>query len=374
MKKIIYSFLGLMLLASCQTKDKTSKIVAQMDDLKADKVMIMSKNIFNPDDYQVDTLAVLNGGFTYKSAFESVREIRITELIPESDSTQKNHLVTTLLFPQQQLHISGSMAKVVYSGSEFHADHQAFISKVQPLILKIDSINHLCARMQVEGRTQREIRTAYDPIATYFEELSQRRIEYIRQHPDRDYSVFLFTSLPSQLSLEADSLLTSRVKTGMMKQIYDYTLQRIEQRRQMQEAKHRLDIGKPAPDFTLKDINGKEFTLSSLKGKYVVLDFWGSWCGWCLKDMPQMKMAYQKHKDKVVFVGIACKDKLESWQTAVKKQNLPWLNVFDEQSSVSQSYSIIIYPSKYVIDPEGKILNKFLGAKADYMSFLDSLK
>lgn len=68
----------------------------------------------------------------------------------------------------------------------------------------------------------------------------------------------------------------------------------------------------PAPDFTLKDIQGNDFSLSSAKGKYVILDFWGSWCGWCIKGLPDMKKAYRKYKHKVVFVGIDCNDTEEN--------------------------------------------------------------
>ena len=61
-----------------------------------------------------------------------------------------------------------------------------------------------------------------------------------------------------------------------------------------------------AKDFTLKDINGNDLSLSNLRGKYVVLDFWGSWCGWCMKGLPDMKAAYEKHKDNLEILGIDC--------------------------------------------------------------------
>ena len=62
--------------------------------------------------------------------------------------------------------------------------------------------------------------------------------------------------------------------------------------------------GIEAPDFTLNDLNGKPLTLSSLRGKYVILDFWGSWCGWCIKGIPQMKEYYQKYAGKFEILGI----------------------------------------------------------------------
>ena len=85
--------------------------------------------------------------------------------------------------------------------------------------------------------------------------------------------------------------------------------------------------GNLAPEFTLKDLDGKNFDLSSLRGKYVVLDFWGSWCGWCIKGIPEMKKAYEKYKGKIEFVGIDCNDTEDKWKKAVAEHQLPWINV-----------------------------------------------
>ena len=74
--------------------------------------------------------------------------------------------------------------------------------------------------------------------------------------------------------------------------------------------------GIEAPDFTLNDLNGKPLTLSSLRGKYVILDFWGSWCGWCIKGIPQMKEYYQKYAGKFEILGIDCNDTEEKWKGA----------------------------------------------------------
>ena len=77
--------------------------------------------------------------------------------------------------------------------------------------------------------------------------------------------------------------------------------------------------GAKAPDFSAKKVDGTTFTLSSLQGKYVVIDFWGSWCKWCIKGFPDMKTAYAKHKGKVEFVGIACRDTEEKWKDRMSR-------------------------------------------------------
>jgi thiol-disulfide isomerase/thioredoxin len=129
-----------------------------------------------------------------------------------------------------------------------------------------------------------------------------------------------------------------------------------------------------APDFTLNDINGKPLTLSSLRGKYVIIDFWGSWCVWCIKGMPKMKKYYQKYQGKLEILGIDCNDPEEKWKTAVKELELPWLHVYcDESSNVLEQYSVQGFPTKLVISPEGKIINTVIGEDPAFYTYLDQL-
>ena len=90
-----------------------------------------------------------------------------------------------------------------------------------------------------------------------------------------------------------------------MKDFYGKAISAARQAKEAEErAAKQQATGVEAPDFTLNDINGKPLSLSSLRGKHVVLDFWGSWCGWCIKGMPQMKEYYAKYKDKLEILGI----------------------------------------------------------------------
>ena len=114
--------------------------------------------------------------------------------------------------------------------------------------------------------------------------------------------------------------------------------------------------------------------LSSLRGKYVVLDFWGSWCAWCIKGFPEMKEAYAKYKDKMEIVGIACRDTEKRWKAAVEKHQLPWLNVLNEGDvDVSALYAVEGYPTKVVISPEGKILKVVVGESPEFYTYLEEL-
>lgn len=135
-----------------------------------------------------------------------------------------------------------------------------------------------------------------------------------------------------------------------------------------------IRAGVQAPDFTAQKVDGTNFTLSSLQGKYVVLDFWGSWCKWCIKGFPDMKEAYAKHKAKVEFVGIACRDTEEKWKAATAKYELPWISVLNPAANdLVRVYDVQGFPTKIVIDPQGKIVKIVLGEDPAFYDYLNTV-
>ena len=134
--------------------------------------------------------------------------------------------------------------------------------------------------------------------------------------------------------------------------------------------------GELAPDFELPNLQGSTTKLSSLRGKYVVLDFWGSWCVWCIRGIPKMKEAYTKYKDKMEILGVDCRDTEEKWRAAVDEYQLPWLQVRcpDEQlQTIASQYSIEGFPTKVIIDPDGKLVRTVVGEDPAFYTFLDEL-
>ena len=131
-----------------------------------------------------------------------------------------------------------------------------------------------------------------------------------------------------------------------------------------------------APDFELPNLQGSTTKLSSLRGKYVVLDFWGSWCIWCIRGIPSMKDAYAKYKDKMEILGVDCRDTEDKWKAAVDEHQLPWLQVRcpDEKlQTIADQYGIEGFPTKVVIDPNGKIINTVVGEDPAFYTYLDGL-
>ena len=134
-----------------------------------------------------------------------------------------------------------------------------------------------------------------------------------------------------------------------------------------------MQTGKKAPDFKFTAYDGKEVTLDTFKGKYLIVDFWGTWCGWCIKGMPDMKKAYAKYKKHIEIVGVACKDTDKKWRAGVKQLQLPWVNVLEGDSKISGKYGVSSFPTKVLIDPEGKIVGVYGGETPELYKKLDQL-
>ena len=129
-----------------------------------------------------------------------------------------------------------------------------------------------------------------------------------------------------------------------------------------------------APDFTLNDIYGMPLTLSSFRGTYVVLDFWGSWCPWCIKGIPEMKKYYKKYSGKFEIIGIDCNDPVEKWKAAVANYDMPWKHVYNPKGSrLAQQYGVQGYPTKIIIDPKGRIEKIVIGEDPAFYKYLDEL-
>lgn len=131
-----------------------------------------------------------------------------------------------------------------------------------------------------------------------------------------------------------------------------------------------------APGFTLDGLDGKPVSLSDFRGKWVILDFWGSWCKWCIKGFPELKEAYNKYKDRLEVIGIDNRESVDDWKAGVKRYELPWVNVYnpqDDPAGIIAAYAVQGFPTKVIITPEGKIADITVGEDPSFFTKLDSL-
>lgn len=136
-------------------------------------------------------------------------------------------------------------------------------------------------------------------------------------------------------------------------------------------------IGNPAPLFSLPDTSGQTISLHSLKGKYVLVDFWASWCGPCRKENPNIVKAYADFKDKnFTVLGVSLDDNKQAWLDAIHKDGLAWQQVSDLkkwESAVVSAYNIEAIPFNVLLDTDGKIISSNLTGESLHKKLADIL-
>jgi len=123
-------------------------------------------------------------------------------------------------------------------------------------------------------------------------------------------------------------------------------------------------VGGMAPEITLTDTSGNTVPLSSLRGKYVLIDFWASWCGPCRQENPNVVRMYNKFKDKgFTIYSVSLDQAKENWLRAIRNDHLTWTHVSDLkfwQSAAAQLYGVNAIPATFLLDKDGKIIAKNL--------------
>lgn len=121
--------------------------------------------------------------------------------------------------------------------------------------------------------------------------------------------------------------------------------------------------GQKAADFTLTDLDGKKVTLSDLKGKNVYINFWATWCPWCIKELPDIEKVYQEYKDKdLVILAIDLGENKDTVKSFIDQNKYNFKVLLDSDQAVAQAYNINSIPVSIFINKDGNIVAKRVGA------------
>ena len=135
-------------------------------------------------------------------------------------------------------------------------------------------------------------------------------------------------------------------------------------------------IGAMAPDFTVTD-SQRSVTLSKLRGKPVVLNFWASWCGPCVEETPSLVALHQRMGDKITILAVSIDEDEAAYRKFLRDEHIEYLTVRDPKKSSPNLYGTFGWPETYIIDPTGVIRRKLIGptnwASADMVQFLNSV-
>ena len=185
--------------------------------------------------------------------------------------------------------------------------------------------------------------------------------DFMAANPDSPAAIYALMSLEGDDFINAYDALSPEARTSVLYPFDERQAERVRQALEKERFQRELAAGdKDAPPFTFKDLAGKEVSLSDFKGKWVVIDFWGSWCVWCIRGIPALKEAYKEYGDKIVVVGVACNDTMQAWRDAFRKYELPWVNLFNPQprgGELVTAYGIQGFPTKTIVNPEGKLVD-----------------
>lgn len=249
-----------------------------------------------------------------------------------------------------------------------------------PLMDDITKLQKITTPMEQEYAAMSEkAQATVEEVQEFMQRYDNAVADFIKNNPKSQAVPYAMFNLQGESLLEAYNALTPEAKESPLypiiaKQV-EGNKEQVEKEKEMERKLKELSDGAHmAPGFTLKDLQGKDVSLSDFRGKWVILDFWGSWCGWCIKGIPHLKDAYKEYAGKVEVIGIDCNESEEAWRAGVAKYELPWVNVYNPQgTTLLQEYMIQGFPTKVIVSPEGKIADITVGEDPSFFSKLSNL-
>lgn len=381
MKKssIIYSFFFVALIGSVFSCDKKKEVSSKPGSFSYS----VSGNVLNNGDHYVyleeirdktwitiDSSKLEGGGFEFTGSKENVDIYRLRfaefKYLPVLLNADTITVTTDAKDPLTTAVYSGSKDNIAYSN--FNKKIITFNTEHSRLKVMLDSMKQVSTTSIVAANCMNQIK-----------DLEAEFNAYVREAISNNTSSPIVFSMLNYSDIEGDIPFIESVTTKIKQQqpTYKYTADWVAfvaqqksliAQKQAKEKDNPAAIGKDAPEFALPDTKGKMIRLSSFKGKYVLLDFWASWCGPCRQESPNVVRAYNKYKQKnFEILSVSLDSKKDDWLSAINKDQLTWTHVSDLngwESTVVRLYHVEGIPATFLLDPNGVVVARDLRGPA----------
>ena len=358
--------------------------------LTADTAYIRYAPLCRTDSAAFDTLVLENGKFSWNPDIDEPVEVQI-ELGRDRKSYKGRPMAAPLAYsmrfvaqPDEKIRLQavyedGFLAYDL-AGSYDLAMQSRIRNEVKDAYIAATRLGESLREAMAGGAENADeayVDSLYDALARFRNQIGDAALDYVRQHPERVHAAyFLLTHPERDTFLTYYPILKEDLRNGRMAERLEAARKTAERMRTIRQNAERLSPGAQAPDFTLLDLKGRPVKLSDYSNRHVVIDFWGTWCQWCVKGIPQMKAAYARHKGKVVFLSIACRDKAERVQAFVEREHIGWINVMNDDfgNDIALMYGVSGFPTKILLEPGLKVKNRYLGEVPEFYQDLDQIK